>query len=496
MNPRPNSRAFRVWLIALGLATTIVAVPSKPFAASAASPRPNFLLIIGDDLNWRDLGCTGNPDVKTPHIDQLAKESMTLRAMFTPAPTCSPLRHALYTGLFPIRSGAYPNHTMVDPSTHSIFTYLKALGYRVGLQAKSHVSPPVSFPYENISANADDAPAFANFITRDRTQPWLAVFASNDPHQPWTRGPTGHYDPDKLTVPPYLYDNATTRKNLAQYFAEITQFDTQVGACLKALDDAGLRDNTLVLFLSEQGSSFPYGGKWSLYDNGIRAAAFARWPGRIKPGTATDALIQYVDVAPTLLAAAGGNPEAIDTGCPDSSGKRGFDGHSFLEVLQGKSNQLRNYVFAQHTTVGINGYKAPYPIRAVRDGRYKLIRNLASENIFSIAGIHEGEVMKSWQADATSNPRLAARVEWLFRRPAEELYDLDTDPFEMKNLASNPEFAAVKGRLGPELDRWMAQQGDKGMQTELNAPSRQPRNFPKEDGGSKSEKKPKKKKEK
>ena len=471
----------------------LLALSAQSFAASPAM-RPNFLLIIADDLNWRDLGCTGSPDVKTPHIDQLARESMSLRAMFTPAPTCSPLRHALYTGLFPIRSGAYPNHTMVDPSTRSIFTYLKTLGYRVGLQAKSHVSPPESFPYENISANADDAPALAKFIGRDRTQPWLAVFASHDPHSVWTRGPKNLYDPAKITVPSYLHDNATTRKHLANYFAEITQLDTQVGACLKALDESGQRDNTLVLFLSEQGSSFPYGGKWSLYDNGIRAAAFVRWPGRIKPGSASDALIQYVDVAPTLLAAAGGDPVSIDTGCPDATGKRGFDGRNFLAVLEGKSNRLRDYVFAQHTTVGINGYKEPYPMRSVRDTRYKLIRNLAPNNTFSISGIHEGELIESWQADAKTDAKLAARVEWLFRRPAEELYNLDTDPFETRNLAADPKLAAIKAKLGRELDAWMAQQSDKGMETEMKALERQPRNAAKDRTDSNPEKKAKKKK--
>jgi uncharacterized sulfatase len=489
-SPNHSSRCF---IIGISLLAVFTSVASRTVAATD-NPRPNFLIIIGDDLNWRDLGCTGSPDVKTPNIDRLAKESMTLRAMFTPAPTCSPLRHALYTGLYPMRSGAYPNHTMVDPSTRSIFNYLKDLGYRVGLQAKSHVSPPSSFPYEIISGNADDTPAFAKFITRDRSQPWLAVFASQDPHGPWTRGPKELYDPAKLTVPSYLHDNATTRKHLADYYAEITQLDTQVGECLKALDESGQRDNTLVLFLSEQGSSFPYGGKWSLYDNGIRAAAFARWPGRIKPGSSSDALIQYVDVAPTFLAAAGAEPGKIDTGCPDANGERGFDGRSFLGVLQGQANRLREYVFAQHTTVGINGYKQPYPIRGVRDSRYKLIRNLAPQNTFDIGGIHHGPVIESWQEDAKTNPKLAARVEWLFRRPAEELYDLEADPFETRNLAADPKLAAIKTRLGRELDSWMRQQGDKGMETELKAPSRQPRNLPKEDASPKAEKKGKKRK--
>ncbi len=444
-------------------------------AAAAEPGRPNFLLIVADDLNGGDLGCMGSPDVKSPHIDRLASESINLRRMFTPAPTCSPLRHALYTGLFPVRSGAYPNHTMAHDGTRSLFGILRDRGYRVGLQNKSHVAPAASFPFEVISPDADDVAAFRRFITRDARQPWLAVFASSDPHSPWDRGPRNLYDPARIKVPPYLHDNAVTRRNLAAYFAEISSLDRQVGDCLAALDAAGQRENTVVVFLSEQGSSFPYGGKWSLYDTGIRGAAFVRWPGRIRAGSASDALLQYVDVAPTVLEIAGVDPRRIDTGCPDAEGQRGFDGKSFLPVLLGSSDRLRDVVFAQHTTVGINGYKQPYPIRAARDVRYKYIRNLAPENTYDIAGIHRGEIIESWQADARDNPALAARVAWLFRRPAEELYDLEADPLETRNLAGNPELGAVKSRLSSALDSWMRQQGDKGMETELAAPSRQPR---------------------
>jgi uncharacterized sulfatase len=204
--------------------------------------------------------------------------------------------------------------------------------------------------------------------------------------------------------------------------------DEQVGALLRLLDDTEQADDTLVLFVSEQGSSFPYGGKWSVYDNGIRVSALVRWPGKVKPGSSSDALLQYVDVAPTFLAAAGIDPAAIDVGCPDAHGATGFDGRSFLDVLTGEADKLRGHVFAQHTTVGINGYQEPYPMRAVRDARYKLIRNLAPENTYRIGGIHKGQPIESWQADARNDLQLARRVEWLFKRPAEELYDLHTDP--------------------------------------------------------------------
>ena len=121
-------------------AITLVAMLAapRPTIAAESNTRPNFLILIADDLNWRDLGVIGNREVKTPRVDALARESMHLRGMFTPSPTCSPARHALYIGLFPIRSGAYPNHTMVDATTKSVFTHLNAPGYRTALLGKQH----------------------------------------------------------------------------------------------------------------------------------------------------------------------------------------------------------------------------------------------------------------------------------------------------------------------------------------------------------------------
>jgi N-sulfoglucosamine sulfohydrolase len=452
----------------------LCALLALPLSASRALARPNVLLIVADDLCWRDLGCLGNADVRTPQIDTLAASGMRLEGMFSDSATCSPTRHALYTGLHPVRSGAYPNHTFVHDGCKSIFTYLRDAGYRVGLQGKKHILPASSFPFETISNDPDEADAFRRFITDGSDKPWFAVFASNDPHSPWNRGPRELYDPAKLKIPPYLHDNEVTRRNLAAYYAEISQLDAQVGACLNAIAESGQENNTLVVFLSEQGSSFPYGGKWTLYDNGIHAAAFVRWPGHIQPGSRSDALIQYVDLVPTLLEAAGIDPATIDTGCADAAGNRGFDGRSFLGVLLDQRREHREYVFAQHTTVGVNGFKDPYPSRAARDSRFKLIRNLLPQNTFWIDGIQGSDVFDSWQVDAARDPALAERLHFLSHRPAEELYDLQQDPYETRNLADDPKLAAVKRRLSDQLEAWMKQQGDRGVETELDARSRQP----------------------
>jgi N-sulfoglucosamine sulfohydrolase len=440
--------------------------------STSAAERPNFLLIVADDLCWRDLGYQGHPDVSTPNIDKLAEEGMRLDGMFNPAATCSPTRHALYTGLYPIRSGAFPNHTRAYEGTNSIFTYLKAMGYRVALQNKSHVGPAKSFPYELITGQ-DNFADTESFMQRDLSQPWLLSFCSSDPHSPWTRGPQGKYHPAKITVPPYMHDNEQTRLALSQYFAEVEKLDEQVGELMKLLATHEQEKNTVVLFVSEQGCSLPFGGKWTLYETGVKVSAVIRWPGVIAAGSKSDALIEYIDVPPTFIELAGGKANEIDTGCPDANSNRGFDGRSFVSVLKGEATVFRQLVFSQHTTVGVNGFKQPYPSRMVRDDRYKLIRNLSPENVFQIDGIHLGQPYDSWVEDAKSDPALAARVEWLSKRPGEELYDLENDPFELTNLAMKSEYAEVKTRLQQQLDDWMQQQGDKGLETEMLAPTRQ-----------------------
>jgi uncharacterized sulfatase len=216
-------------------------------------------------------------------------------------------------------------------------------------------------PFENLGGDPDDTAVLGRFMARDSAQPWMAVFASHDPHSPWTRGPKNLYDAAKLTLPPWLHDNPETRAALSAYYAEISQFDSQFGAVLDALERSGQARNTLVIMLTEQGAQMPGGGKWTLYDNGIRVSAFARWPDRIKAGSSSDALMQYVDVAPTFIAAAGGDPTTIDTGCANpGGGGRTFDGRSFLDVLLARQTRLRDYIFAQDTAVGVNGNKNPF----------------------------------------------------------------------------------------------------------------------------------------
>ena len=442
-------------------------------AVAAEKPnRPNIVIVLADDLTWRDLGCYGNDEVKSPNIDRLAGQGMRLTHCFTATAMCSPTRQQLYTGVFPVRNGAYPNHSRVKSGTRSIVHHLKPLGYRVGLIGKKHFGPPESFPFDNVK-NAKEY--------MQRKGPFCLVVASKSPHTPW---PKAHgYDGDKLTVPPYLVDTPETRSALARYYTEITHLDGEVGSYMKMVKQLGIEDNTIFIFTSEQGSNFPF-AKWTCYDLGLRTALIVRGPGRSKPGTKSAAMVEYVDIVPTLLKAAGGRPKQADTGLaggPD--GGRGFDGRNFLNVLEGKAAAHRGYVFGVHTTRGIIA-GSDYPIRSIRDERYKLILNLNHKGRFSNvvqAQDREG-YWKAWLTKAKTDPKVALRVAKYSKRPEVEFYDLEADPYELDNLADDLQYERRISEMRRALGDWMKSQGDGGMKTEMAAKTRQGR------GGKKKQK--------
>jgi uncharacterized sulfatase len=177
---------------------------------------------------------------------------------------------------------------------------------------------------------------------------------------------------------------------------------------------------------------------------------------------------------PTLLEAAGGRPEAIETGRSDTRGKKGFDGRSFLRVLLGKTNKHREYVYGAHTTRGIINGSACYPIRSVRSDRYKYIRNLNHKTVFyNVISTRPADLLQIWKKIGEKDPAVAARARFYQHRPAEELYDLRRDLYELNNLADDQAYAKVKAELEKRLRLWMQQQGDEGNATELKAIERQ-----------------------
>ena len=295
------------------------------------------------------------------------------------------------------------------------------------------------------------------FITRDEAEPFCLVVALVEPHVPWTMGDPSQYPVSDLKLPPHLVDNEVTRDAFSRYLAEITYMDGQVGELLQLLDVTGRADDTLVLFTSEQGAQFP-GCKWTNWDTGVHTAMIARWPGKIAAGERTNALVQYADVVPTLLAA-----------CGEPIGEGRFDGMSFLPVLKGAAQEHRKFVYGMHNNIP----EGPsYPIRSITDGEFHYIRNLKPDEIFiekHLMGMKGDGALNNpywatWVWDSQKSPEAYRLTKRYMRRPAEQLYRLPSDQYEMENVADRPEFSKIKQRLSDELDRWMEEQGDPGAE--------------------------------
>ena len=470
--------------ICLLLVTLFAACFNAPpaIAAPESASRPNLVFVIADDCTYRDLGCYGG-QAHTPNIDRLATEGMQFTQCFQAAPMCSPTRHNIYTGLYPVKSGAYPNHTFVKDGTKSVAHYLKPLGYRVALSGKTHIAPREAFPFEYSSAkNNPDMAVVEKLLSesKDAQTPFCLFACSNEPHSPWNKGDPSQYDKDKLELPPYFVDTPQTRTDFVNYLAEITYYDGQVGQILDLLEKYNLSDNTLVLVVSEQGSGFAF-AKWTCYGSGLQSGCIARWPGKINPGVVSDAMIEYVDVLPTFMEAAGIRPADV------------LEGKSFLPVLKGKTNHHKDYSYGLMTTRGIINGSEHFGIRSIRSKKYRYIINLTPEVTFTNA-CTKSKAFQEWIAKAEAGDKHAAeRVRRYMHRPAEELFDVTADSLEWNNLADDPKHAQVKSQLREKLLAWMAQQGDQGQQTELEAREHQNRNRNKKNAKTGNKKKRKKK---
>ncbi len=435
------------------------------FSVSAAT-QPNVLIIIADDCTYNDLPLYGGQNARTPHIDKLASEGLTFNHAYLSEAMCQPCRSELYSGQYPIRNGAAWNHSGSRPETKSLPHYLGDLGYRVGLSGKVHVTPASSFPFEKVDGfdpNCVRSPTLTHevnsmreFLIRDEDEPFCLVVALVEPHVPWVMGDRSIYPDEKIKLPPNLVDTKITRDAFARYLAEITYMDKQVGEILDVLERSGQADDTLVLFTSEQGSQFP-GCKWTNWDTGLHTALIARWPGKVAAGTRTDAIVQYVDVAPTLVELAGGKP-----------GMYPFDGDSFVASLFDPEKPFRKYAYGLHNNIP----EGPaYPIRTVSNGEFRYIRNLSPDEIYiekHLMGLRgNGSLNNPYWGTWMFQSGQTEEAEWLvkryMKRPAEQLYRTSEDAYELVNLAGDPRYAAVKAKLSRELDNWLHDQRDPGI---------------------------------
>ncbi len=452
------------------LLLTVLSVPGKAGLAGEVK-RPNVVLIIADDLAWDDCGAFGNPKVRTPNIDRLARGGMRFDRAFVTASSCSPSRSSLITGRYPHNTDAEELHSPLPPGQVTFVEKLKASGYWTAAAGKWHLGNTVKGRFDLVReanpagfqlAAGKDAKAGMTVegsgavqsgcdhwvpVLRDRPKdkPFFLWLASLDPHRDYQKGTIAEpHRPEDVVVPPYLPDVPEVRRDLAHYYDEINRLDRYVGEVLAELDRQGVAGDTLVVFLSDNGRPFPR-CKTTLYDSGIRTPLIARWPGHVEPGSRCGSLVSTIDIAPTVVRLAGVEPGPT------------FQGKDLLPLFKDPRAKVREMIFAER-----NWHDYASHGRAARSEKYKYIRN------------DDGDRPLTPPADAVRSPTFVAmrrlRDEgkltpaqgacFVSPRPSEELYDVDADPHELHDLAGDPKYAGVLGDTRRALSKWARETGD------------------------------------
>lgn len=447
-------------------------------AVSQAADRPNVVMIVSDDHGRDDMGAYGAPIVKTPNLDALARDGLRFTNAFATTSSCSPSRATLLTGRMNHNTGMYgleheESHFSTFNDVQSLPAMLKKGGYRTARIGKFHVAPKSVFAFDEVLseglANQTVSLARSPVEMADKTRafvsakgaPFFLYFATDDPHRafPFDIGdkpnsfgnrPDGYpgikettYDPDEVIVPPFLPDTAEVRAELAQYYQSISRLDQGVGRLVEVLKAAGQYDNTIILYLTDNGVAFP-GAKTTLYDAGLRSPLIMRLPGGRDRGQVSEAMVSLVDITPTLLEM---------TGVPSAGAS--LDGKSFAGLIDNPKADGWDEVFGTHTFHEVQMY---YPTRMVRTRRYKLLYNIASELTFPFA--EDLLYASSWRASKGQTRFGRRTVEALLHRPKFELYDVEADPDELVNLADDPAHAQIKAELIAKIKDFQARTRD------------------------------------
>jgi N-sulfoglucosamine sulfohydrolase len=421
----------------------------------ASKKKPNILLFLVDDLGTNDAGCYGNPVIKTPGVDALAREGTRFDHAYCTSPSCAASRSVILTGKYNHATAHYghshfEHHFSAFDDVLSLPVILDSLGYRTMRAGKLHVAPhetvfrfndymPKKEKYpDRVWKPLDEAPYYPHsgaevspvemaedlreFISRKDDDPFFLYFCTWDPHHPFRREGSDTICPADVIVPPHMNDTPENRAELAKYYMSMQRADKGLQHLMKILKESGQWDNTIILFTSDNGRPF-MGAKPNLYDPGIRLPFIFRDPRQDKKGLATDAMVSFTDIAPTLLDYAGADLDLF-----------GFHGRSFRELIQKGRAPGFDTVYASHC---FHELQQPYHMRMIKDRKFKFIWNLNYEMTYPILGRRAEEMARAIAKGQLE--RVGERpIKDFLKRPQYELYDMTTDPNELKNLAYDP----------------------------------------------------------
>lgn len=417
---------------------------------AAQEGRPNFVIIIGDDVGWNDLGCYGNRVVHTPNIDQLAQEGVRFNNAYLTASSCSPSRCSIIAGRYPHNTGAAELHTPLPQGMATLPGALKKAGYYTVSAGKWHLGPNAIADFDLVVQKGNGSGGEDQWLRvlkeRPANKPFFFWFASHDAHRPWQADDfmTSH-NPDEVVVPPYLVDAPGTRQDLASYYNEIQRLDFYVGEVKKELAAQHVLDNTLLLVMSDNGRPFPR-CKTRVYDSGMKTPLIIRWPHlQSGSGQLCNSLISVIDIAPTFLSLAG--VEAVP----------GFQGVSFAKCIHNPKMEHRNYVFSEHNWHDYEAHermvRTKYFLYLVNNRPQLSNQGPADSNrspaFTDLKGVRDRGLLNAAQADVFMAPR-----------PNEELYDCIHDPQQLINIASDPQYLNIMQDLRAVMLQWIQDTGD------------------------------------
>ena len=441
----------------------VMAIVALVTMAASATNRPNILLCIADDWSWPHASAGGDPVVKTPTFDRVAREGVLFTHAFSAAPSCTPSRAALLTGQAPHRLVEGGNLHGFLPKNFPVYPeLLENAGYTVGVTRKGW--GPGNFQAGGRTRNPA-GPNFGNFQAFLKTvpadKPFCFWFGSQDPHRPYEKGSglAAGMNPRDVVVPAYLPDTPEVRSDILDYYFEVQRFDREVGELLQALEKSGRATNTLVVITADNGWPFPR-SKANLYDSGTRQPLAVRWPAKFKGGNRNDAFVNLADLAPTFLEAAGLKP------LPEMTGQ------SLLPLLEGRSQAGREMVFVERERhANVRAGDLSYPARAIRTKEFLYIRNVRPDRwpagdpemwkAVGPFGDCDGSPSKEFILEHRDQPEFKKFFKLSFaKRQPEELYDVIKDPHQITNLAYRWEYRDRKKRLEIALVRWLEETQD------------------------------------
>lgn len=456
-----NSPDRREFLKLAGVCGLAALAPSSLRAAPAA--RPNLLLICAEDLG-PTLGCYGDPQAATPNLDRLAAEGVRFANACTTQASCSPARSSILTGLYPHQNGQlglahYGYTTKHDPA--KLPNTLREAGYRTGIMGKIHVQPENSFAfdYRGLGHGATRNPEnvgrdFRAFLDQAPGQPFFFFLNLADAHTPFADQvdgfPADPVRPDDVKPWPWLgIDTPELRQRVAGYYNSLRRIDLAVGEALRALAERNLETDTLVVFTGDHGPAFCR-AKTTNYEAGLHVPLLVRQPGTVPAGQVRPQLVSFVDLMPTFLAAAGLPLPGTLAGRP------------LQPLLADAGTPWRDTLCAEHTAHGPLNY---FPRRSIRDARHKLILNLEAASrpnpIPSVDGCPATR-----QALAGDDEAAKDFHQLTVNPPPVELYDLEQDPGETRNLADDPAHRPTRERLLAQLEHWRRDTGDPTLTAE------------------------------